>query len=108
MSDLMSDHQIISQFSEMKPTSMDALENKVLSAIYKLGDLMMEWKLSDWNDEPKKDIRQQCDTSLQNRRRSRQLADMVSDVSFTRHKSYCPNCKKTEYALDETLGLCSR
>lgn len=30
---------------------------------------------------------------------------MVSDVSFTRYMSYCPNCKKTEYKLSKTLGL---
>lgn len=96
---------IISQFSDMNPTNMDTLENKVLDAIYKLGSLIMEWKLSDWNDSLKKDNCQQCNTKLQNRKRSRQLATMVSDVSFTRYMNYCPNCKKTEYTLDETLGL---
>jgi len=96
---------IISQFSDMNPTNMDTLENEVLNAIYKLGSLLMEWKLSDWNEDLKKDNCQQCNTKLQNRKRSRQIATMVSDVSFTRYMSYCPNCKKTEYTLDETLGL---
>ena len=84
---------IISQFSDMSPTNMDALENKVLDAIYKLGSLLMEWKLSNWNDDLKKDNCQQCNTKLQNRNHSRQLATMVSDVSFTRYMSYCPNCR---------------
>jgi len=96
---------IISQFSDMNPTNMDTLENEALDAIYKLGSLMMEWKLSDWNDSLKKDNCQQCNAKLQNRKRSRQLATMVSDVSFTRYMSYCPNCKKTEYILDEALGI---
>ena len=50
---------IISQFSDMNPTNMDTLENEVLNAIYKLGSLMMERKLSDWNDGLKKDNCQQ-------------------------------------------------
>ena len=33
---------IISKFSDMNPTNIDALENKVLDAIYKLGSLLME------------------------------------------------------------------
>ena len=28
---------------------------KVLDSIYKLGGLLMEWKISDWNNELKKD-----------------------------------------------------
>lgn len=62
-------------------------------------------EISNWNDDLKKDNCQQCNTILQNRKRPRQLANIVSDVSFTRYMSYCPNCKKTEYTLDEILGL---
>lgn len=65
----------------------------------------MEWKLSDWNNELKKETCQQCNSKLENRNRDRQLATMVSDVNFTRYMSYFPNCKKTEYPLDEELGL---
>jgi len=42
---------IISQFSNMKPTNLNELENNTLDAAYKVGNLLMEWKLSDWNNE---------------------------------------------------------
>ena len=71
---------IILQLSDMKPTNVDTLENKVLDAIYQLGGLMMEWKLSDWNDDLKKDNCQQCNTKLQNRKHSRQLSTMPSVI----------------------------
>ena len=99
---------IINEFSNMNPAKLDILENKVLDSIYKLGGLLMEWKISDWNNELKKDSCQKCNTKLENRKRQRQIATMVSDVNFTRYMSYCPKCKKTEYPLDETLGISPR
>jgi len=29
----------------------------------------------------------------------------VADINYDRYMSYCPDCKKTEYPLDEALGL---
>ena len=96
---------IINEFSNMNPAKLNILENKVLDSIYKLGSLLMEWKLSDWNDELKNDTCPKCNTKLENRKRQRQIATMVSDVNFTRYMSHCPKCKKTEYPLDRNLGL---
>ncbi len=41
--------EISEEFSEMEPTDLDRLEDKVLDAMYKLGSYLMESKIADWN-----------------------------------------------------------
>jgi hypothetical protein len=97
--------EIVVEFSEMGPTNLDELEDRVLDAIYRIGACLMEWKLEDWNMELRQDICHECGCKLENRKRERQIATWVSDVTYERYRSNCPNCGKVGYALDEVLGL---
>ena len=97
--------EIVTDFSEMKPTSLDDLEQNVLDAIYRIGSCLMEWKFSDWNTQLRQDTCQECGGSLENRKRERQVATWVSDMNYERYRSNCPDCDNVEYALDKVLGL---
>jgi len=74
--------EIVTDFSEMAPTSLDHLEQQVLDAIYKIGSCLMDWKLSDWNTELRQDICQKCGHNVENRKRCRQVATWVSDIYY--------------------------
>ena len=97
--------EIVTDFSEMEPTSLDHLEQRVLDAIYRIGSCLMEWKFSDWDTQLRQDTCQECGGSLENRKRSRQMATWVSDMHYQRYRSNCSDCGNVEYALDEVLGL---
>jgi hypothetical protein len=43
--------EINDEFSEMEPTNIDHLEDRVLAAMDKLGSYLMESKISDWNTQ---------------------------------------------------------
>ena len=97
--------EIVADFRDMEPTSLDELEQKTLDAIYKIGSCLMDWKLNDWNTQLRQDTCRDCGHGLENRSRERQICTWVSDVNYRRYRSNCPNCGKVEYALDEELGL---
>jgi len=97
--------EIIVELSEMGPTDLDELENKVRDAIRRLAECLMEWKLDEWNTQLRKEICPKCGSKLENRKRERQIATSVADVNFQRYRSSCPNCGEIEYPLDEVLGL---
>jgi hypothetical protein len=97
--------EIVVEFSEMGPTNLDELEDRVLDAIYRIGACLMEWKFEDWNMELRQDKCDECSCKLENRKRERQIATWVSDITYERYRSNCPNCGKVEYALDKALGL---
>ena len=100
--------EISNEFSEMKPTQLDKLENRVLNAMHKLGSYLMDSKIQDWNTQlyqDKQDTCQKCGSKLKNKQGERQIATWVSDVTIKRYKRYCPECKETEYPLDRVLGL---
>lgn len=59
----------------------------------------MEWKLNDWDEKLHKGTCPQYGGELENKKRHRQIVTYVSDVDCDRYKSYCHNCKKTEYPL---------
>ena len=95
--------EIYDEFSGMKPTSLDNLENSVLSAMQKLGSYfgsyLMDSKVEDWNTQIHKETCDQCGTKLKHRQKQRQIATWVSDVSYRRDRGYCPKCKKAYYPL---------
>lgn len=100
--------EISSEFSEMEPTKLDELEDRVLNAMRKLGSYLMESKIEDWNmqlHQDKEDTCKKCGVKLKNKQEERQIATWVSDVTIKRYKRYCPECKETEYPLDQVLGL---
>jgi len=97
--------EIIVEFSEMNPTTLDQLESKVQEAIRRLSEGLMEWKLNEWNEKLQKRECSACGSKLENRSRSRQIATLVADISYERYRSSCPDCGKVEYPLDEALGL---
>ena len=96
---------IYDEFSAMKPTSLDELEDKVLRAMQKLGSYLMDSKVEDWNTQVSKETCSQCGTKLKHRQKGRQIATWVNDMSYRRDRSYCPECRKAEYPLDSVLGI---
>ena len=97
--------EINDEFSEMKPASLDQLEDRVLAAMHKLGSYLMESKITDWNTQIRHETCSECGTKLEHKQKSRQIATWVSDVNYKRWRSYCPQCKEYEYPLDEVLGI---
>ncbi len=100
--------EIFNEFSEMKPTNLDELEDKVNNAMRKLGSYLMESKIEDWNTQlhqTKQDNCEKCGTKLKNKQEDRQIATWVCDMNYKRYRQYCPACKKAEYPLDKVLGL---
>jgi len=97
--------QIYDEFSDMKPTSLDRLEEKVLNAMQKLGSYLMDSKVEDWNTQVHQETCSQCGTKLKHRQKERQIVTWVSDMSYHRDRCYCPRCKKSEYPLDGVLGI---
>jgi len=97
--------EISDEFTGMEPCSLDELEDKVLSVMYKLGSYLMESKPADWNTELRHETCADCGTKLKHKQKPRQVATWVSDVNYKRWRSYCPQCKKAEYPLDKVLGI---
>lgn len=97
--------EIYDEFSEMKPTSLDELEDKVLEAMQKLGSYLMDSKVADWNAQVRQETCIQCGTKLKHSQKGRQIATWVSDMSYSRDRCYCPRCRKAEYPLDLVLGI---
>jgi len=97
--------EIVVEFSEMAPTNMDEFESKVHSAIHRLGECLIEWKLNDWNKVLREETCQECGSKVENRKRKRQIVTLVADINYERYMSYCPGCGNTEYPLDKALGL---
>ena len=56
--------EISEEFSEMEPTNLDELEDKVLDAMHKLGSYLMESKISDWNSQLHQETCEKCGTKL--------------------------------------------
>jgi hypothetical protein len=97
--------EINDEFSDMEPTKLGRLEDKVLSAMYRLGSYLMESKITDWNTQVRHETCSECGTKLEHKQKKRQIATWVSDVHYKRWRSYCPQCGKAEYPLDEVLGI---
>jgi len=97
--------EINDEFADMEPCSLDELEKKVLSAMYKLGSYLMESKPADWNTELRHETCPDCRTKLKHKQRKRQIATWVSDMNYKRYRSYCPKCNRVEYPLDKVLGI---
>jgi hypothetical protein len=97
--------EIYNQFSEMRPTGLDELEDKVLEAMQKLGSYLMDSKVADWNTQLRHETCGECGTQLSHKQKSRQIATWVCDVNYKRYRNYCPECQKAEYPLDTVLGL---
>lgn len=100
--------EICSDFTDMKPTNLDELEDRVLNAMQKLGSYLMEKKIEDWNIQiyqKKQETCEKCGSKLKHKQEERQIATWVSDVIIKRYKRYCRECKETEYPLDQVLGL---
>jgi len=103
--------EISDEFAEMKPTSLDELENMVINTMRKVGSYLMDSKMEDWNVQlyqEKQETCKRCGGRLKNKQEERQIATWVSDMTIKRYKSYCPECKETEYPLDQVLGLLPR
>ena len=100
--------EISDEFTGMEPCSLDELEDKVLTVMYKLGSYLMESKVEDWNTELRYETCPDCGTKLKHKQKPRQVATWVCDVSYKRYRSYCPDCQKSEYPLDKALFLGSR
>jgi len=100
--------EISEEFSEMEPTKLDQLENKVLDAMYKLGSYLMDSKIADWNTQLHRKTCAKCGTKLTHKQKKRQIATWVSDVNYKRYRSYCPKCNHVEYPLDNVLGIGAR
>jgi hypothetical protein len=70
--------EIYDEFSGMKPTSLDNLENSVLSAMQKLGSYLMDSKFEDWDTQIRNETRSrscsQCGTKLKHRQKQRQFS----------------------------------
>jgi len=100
--------EIFNEFSEMNPTNLDELEDKVNNAMRKLGSYLMESKIEDWNTQlhqDKPNICEKCGTKLKNKQEDRQIASWICDVNYKRYRRYCPKCKVAEYPLDRMLRL---
>lgn len=100
--------EITNEFAEMQPINLDELEYRVLNAMQKLGSYLMEKKIEDWNIQlyhDKQESCEKCGIKLKHKQEERQIATWVSDVTIKRYKRYCPECKETEYPLDQVLGL---
>lgn len=97
--------EIYDEFSDMEPTSLDELEQRVLDAMHRLGTYLMDSKVADWNTQLRHETCGECGTQLSHKQKSRQIATWVCDVSYKRYRSYCPECQKAEYPLDTVLGL---
>lgn len=100
--------EISDEFTDMAPTSLDELEDNVLTAMYKLGSCLMDTKLTEWNNkvqQEKEETCSECGTKLQHKQKSRQIATWVCDVSYKRYRNYCPECKEAEYPLDRVLEI---
>ena len=97
--------EINDDFSDMEPTNIDQLENRVLAAMDKLGAYLMDRKITDWNTQIRHETCAECGTKLKHKQKKRQIATWVSDVNYKRWRSYCPECKKYEYPLDKVLGI---
>ena len=54
--------EISDKFTGMEPCSLDALEDKVLAVMYKLGSYLMESKVEDWNMELRHETCPDCGT----------------------------------------------
>ena len=65
--------EISEEFSEMSPTNLDQLEDKVLAAMDKLGSYIMDSKIADWNTQVHHETCAKCETraSLTSRRRDK-------------------------------------
>ena len=100
--------EISEEFSEMGPTKLNQLENKVLDAMYKLGSYLMDSKVADWNTQLHHKTCAKCGTKLTHKQKKRQIATWVSDVNYKRYRSYCPKCNRMEYPLDKVLGIGAR
>ncbi|MHA2303508.1 MAG: UPF0236 family transposase-like protein [Candidatus Thorarchaeota archaeon] len=97
--------EIYDEFSDMGPTSLDNLEDKVLRAMRKLGSYLMDSKVEDWNTQVRHETCSQCGTKLKHRQKERQIGTWVSDMNYKRDRCYCARCKKAEYPLDAVLGI---
>ncbi len=97
--------EIYDEFSGMKPTSLDKLEDRTLNGIQKLGSYLMDSKVEDWNGQVRQETCAECGTKLKHGQKKRQMATWVSDMSYKRDRGYCPSCKKAEYPLDAVLGI---
>lgn len=97
--------EIYTEFSDMQPTSLDQLEDNVLSAMQKLGSYLMESKVSEWNAQIVQETCDECGTKLKHRQKKRHIATWVSDMNYHRDRCYCPKCKEAKYPLDNVLGI---
>jgi len=61
--------EIFDEFSEMNPTNLDELENKVLNAMHKLGSYLMESKIEDWNTQLHQTKQDNCEKTKEQTRR---------------------------------------
>lgn len=97
--------EINDDFADMKPASLDQLEDRVHAAMLKLGSYLMESKITDWNTQIRHETCAECGTKLEHKQKDRQIATWVCDVNYKRWRSYCPGCKKADYPLDKVLGI---
>lgn len=97
--------EIHNGFCDFQPTSLDELEDKVLKAMDLLGSFLMNTTIEAWNTQIRHETCAECGTKLKHKRKKRQIATWVSDVNYKRWRSYCPQCKKAEYPLDDVLGI---
>ncbi len=100
--------EICEEFSEMEPTKLDQLEDKVLEAMDKLGSYLMDSKIAEWNTQLHHKTCAKCGTKLTHKQKKRQIATWVSDVNYKRYRSCCPKCNHVEYPLDTVLGIGAR
>lgn len=97
--------EIYDDFSDMKPASLDQLENKVLAAMDKFGTYLMHSKITDWNSQTRHESCPECGTKLEHKNKERQIATWVCDIDYKRWRSYCPQCKDYTYPLDKVMGI---
>jgi hypothetical protein len=71
--------EIYDRFDEMRPTSLDELENETLDAMHKLGSYLMDSKVEDWNAQVRQETCGQCGTKLKHRQKGRQIGTWVND-----------------------------
>jgi len=100
--------EISEEFSEMEPTRLDQLEDKVLDAMDKLGSYLMDSRIANWNTQLHHKTCAKCGAKLTHKQKKRQIATWVSDVNYKRYRSYCPKCHHVEYPLDGVLGIGAR
>ena len=63
--------ELFDEFSEMNPTNLDELEDKVSNAMHRLGSYLMESKIEDWNTQLHQDnvdTCEKCSTKLKNKK----------------------------------------